>query len=268
VTIFAKVLLILNLVFSLLGLTWAISAFVTPVVGPAKLEQYKARAEVGRKNTRDALTARDRAAQALRVAELGGTAGRNDKQLPGSVPPGETLQGERDYYDAELAHLAHGDPVGTAPDKKHAPRALEIDDKGMKLDPANGNRPRLASLMDREDPAKPIERSLDTLVKDREEALQTLIAKDQKIDTLMSVINKHIELTEQLVGSTDADKKLKGLQQQVIDEREKAARLLKQLEDLRPLYVNSAVESELILRRQRALRERYEELQREPAGQK
>jgi hypothetical protein len=263
VTIFGKVLLLLNFALSLLGFSWAVFVFVTPVVGPAKLKDYENQAKVNSQSTRDALTVRDRAAENLRVAELGNAA-RNAKG-PGSLP-GETRQGERDYYDAELSHLVYGDPTGIQPERKQPLRAIELDDKGYKLDPANGNRPKLTRLMERDDPAKPIEQPLEALVAAQKEALQALIGKDQKYDSLLGIIRKHIELTDQLDGN--AEKKLKGLQDQLKAEIEKAKRLLQQVDDLRPLYVNSVVESELILRRQRALRDRYEELQKQPAGEK
>jgi hypothetical protein len=256
VTIFGKVLLLLNVALSLLGLSWAVFVFSNPVLGQQKLEEYKAQAEFGRRTARDALTEQIRATEALRVAEMG--------KVKGQPAPGELRYLERDWYDAELAHLKYGDPEGTAPDKKHAGlQAIDLDDKGMKLDPAKGNRPLLVTLKDPENPARPIDKPLVAQVKAREDAFASLIGK--QIDTLVTIIASDIELTKQLDGS--AEEKRKGLKRQVEEEQKKAQLLLDQLQDLRPLYVNSAVESELILRRQADLRKRYEELLRQPAGE-
>ena len=86
VTIFGKILLVLNLAYSLLGLTWAVFVYVSPTDSPEKLTEYKNKADVEKKSVRTALTARDRAAEALRAAETGID---NPRDVPASMAPGK-----------------------------------------------------------------------------------------------------------------------------------------------------------------------------------
>jgi hypothetical protein len=74
------------------------------------------------------------------------------------------------------------------------------------------------------------------------------------IDEYQKLVEEDVKLTERIVGE-------KGLRQLLFNEVDvKQARIKQEVEDLTPLYINVLVESELLLKRQKALRARLEEL--------
>lgn len=273
-TIFGKVLLVINLVYSLLGVTWAIFVYISPMDSPEKLAEYKSKADAERKNVRTALTSRDRAAEAQLIAEIRPALANRDRAADAvraaeaGGDNGKLRHLERDWYDAELTHLRVGDPQGTPVERKRTSlQAIQFDDKDgvPKLDPANGDRPVLGPLKDREQRDKPIVQPLAGLIKIRKDAHDRIV--NEKIEKLNDLIAQDTKLTIELAGDAGPPK-LKGLQQQLIDERIKSEKLNKEYENLEALYVNAKVESELILRRLEEVMERYKELQKKPAGAK
>jgi hypothetical protein len=68
-----------------------------------------------------------------------------------------------------------------------------------------------------------------------------------------ALVKEDAELTQRMLGP-------KGLQQRLIDERVKRDNVLKEQDLVKPLLVNTVVDSELILKRTKALEERIKEL--------
>ena len=69
------------------------------------------------------------------------------------------------------------------------------------------------------------------------------------------------QLTNELAG--DPVKRSKGLRQRINDERAKRADVVAEADFVRPLLINTVVESELILKRQKSLRARVGELEKD-----
>ena len=119
------------------------------------------------------------------------------------------------------------------------------------LDPKNGDRPLLARpFKDREEKDKPIRSSLSMALVEAsstgrvERSLS--VSRNQKIDTLMAIILEHIRLTQKLVGRPGEE--AEGIA--AAGHRRRTAQIGEAAQGVgrspRPLYVNSAVESELI----------------------
>jgi hypothetical protein len=100
--------------------------------------------------------------------------------------------------------------------------------------------------------------------------LQSLVAYAQDEETLQRQIDaetknlnrlheEDAQLTNRLVGE---DVNAKGLQHRVLDERAKLAEAIKEERFVRPLLINAAVNSEVVLNRQHALEARIKELQK------
>jgi hypothetical protein len=90
-----------------------------------------------------------------------------------------------------------------------------------------------------------------------EEALQRQI--DSETKTLNRLHEEDAQLTNRLVGE---DVNAKGLQHRVLDERAKLAEAINEERFVRPLLINAAVNSEVVLNRQHALEARIKELQK------
>jgi hypothetical protein len=84
---------------------------------------------------------------------------------------------------------------------------------------------------------------------------KTMASIDQVQEKHEKQIKEAIALTEQLIGP-------KGLQQRLIDEKQKRKDVLDEEKLVRPLLINTVVESELILKRHNQLVRRIDELKR------
>jgi len=154
-------------------------------------------------------------------------------------------QDEHAWFDSELQHLRSG---ATAANPS---RIAEFDPvKGTFIpDPANFNRPRMKPLQERS--GKPL-LSLDEYNK-REAELLAAVAKEQT--RLDDNIKEDTRLTSLLIGP-------RGLQQRLKDEKIKKLDLLKEHEIIKPQLINNYVDAELILKRRRSLEMRLEELKK------
>lgn len=150
------------------------------------------------------------------------------------------------WYAQEIKHAAR-----KATDKDPV-RALVFEEGKIPADPANPTRPKLQPAKDRfgnnlaslDYYNKETKRVYDEINTEREN-LGKLIAEDKK-------------QTERAIE----------LRQLIEDEEDKRKSVERELRDfLRPTLVNVEVESELILRRRDALQERVEELKKAPARQ-
>jgi hypothetical protein len=183
------------------------------------------------------------------------------------------LAADRVWYDKEMRHVFVGptndNPVGqvVVADKDDpktgvkkgqilldgkARAGLGKDDKGY---------PLLAPLRDRAgNPLKSLEEYND-------EDRKVLVAIEEVMQKHEKQIAEANRLTDKIIG--DKDKGIRGLQQRIEDEKDKAAVLVDERKKLiRPQLVNTIVESELILKRKDQLEKRIEELKKSKVASK
>jgi hypothetical protein len=145
------------------------------------------------------------------------------------------------WYYKEMEHLRDGaketDPARTVEFKNNVP---VLDAK---------NLPKMVPTKDRF--GNPL-RSMTKYAKDIDTTLNEIALALTKYDAL---VKEDASLTQKIVGP-------KGLQQRLVDERVKQTNLELEQKSVAPLLVNSVVESELILKRTKALEERIKELKK------
>ena len=156
---------------------------------------------------------------------------------------------DRLWYQSELAHLYSGaTPVN--------PCREVILDRGVPApDPRNFGRPRMVAAKDAA--GQPLLSLAAYDKRDEEIHKETLAA----VDKLRQAVEQDTQLTNELAG--DPLKRTKGLRQRINDERAKRADVVAEEEFIRPLLINTVVESELILKRQKSLRARVSELEKD-----
>jgi len=144
---------------------------------------------------------------------------------------------DNQYFANEL-HL-----LETGINKDHPPRVVRIQSGVIQVNPADG-----LVIMD---PAPQPFLSLDDLARQQTQTQAALLAS---ISEYQTAVEQDVKLTERIIGD-------KGLRQQLFNEEEiKQARIMQEIEDLKPLYINVMVDSELLMKRQRALEARVNEL--------
>jgi hypothetical protein len=166
---------------------------------------------------------------------------------------------DRGWFEDELSHIrTKADPK----DRDHPCRTVKYaaandDPPGARkgevvLDPAT-DRPALENANDRAgnrlwslryyaEKEQGILRDMEAAQKDHEKQIKEAVA-----------------LTERIVGTKEPTK-TKGLQQRLLDERKKRDDVVAEEELIQPQLINAVVESELILKRRKALELRIEEL--------
>jgi len=152
-------------------------------------------------------------------------------------------RGVRGWYAKELEHLRTG-ATAAAP-------AREIEyDKGLpRPDPANPLHVQMR-------PARYRDQDLLSLAHYTDEANRTLNEALKVMAAYRAAVAEAVRLTDLLAGTPAA----KGLRTRQDEERAKREGVLAEQRLVRPLFVNIAVESELIRRRLEWLREREKEL--------
>jgi hypothetical protein len=155
---------------------------------------------------------------------------------------------DRPWYDAELKHALSG---ATAANPVREP----VFNNGVlvvaAVDAQNPKhvRPQLVPAKDAF--GRPLESLVANLAAEQKKVAD-LVARQVELVTL---IKQDTELTEQLVPPVG-----KGLRQRIEDEKVKIKLMDEELAIIRPLLVNTTVESELILRRREMLEARIKEL--------
>jgi len=234
-TLFGKILVLFNLGFSFLLAMWALSAYVNRVdwtdtaakgnQPPGELVRLKAQlADLG---------------TALRPAEAAW------RQARYSLAVQESRRGtDRLWYVAQLEHLRSGNAAAQ-------PILGVVFINGVVAnDPRDPDRPQMGPVTDRF--GKPL-LSLGAYLQNEEAARREL---DTVLTQYQQLIEEDQRLTRLLLGP-------KGLQQRLINERAKRAEVVKEAEQIRPLLVNTVVDSELVLNRRRQLQERVRELEKQ-----
>jgi hypothetical protein len=156
---------------------------------------------------------------------------------------------DRAWYRAELAHLEQGATL-------NKPCRAVVFVKGVPVpDARNFGRPQMVGATDQA--GKPLV-SLAAYDKlDEQIHKETLAA----VDKFKKAVETDTRLTNELVG--DPIKRTKGLRQRINDERLKRADVVAEADFVRPLLINTVVEAELILKRQKSLRARVSELEKD-----
>jgi hypothetical protein len=156
---------------------------------------------------------------------------------------------DRLWYQTELAHLRTTATPNNPCRAVVAPRGVPVPDQ------RNPSRPQMAAATDQG--GQPLA-SLAFYNGQDEQLTKDLLAV---ADNLKKAAEADTRLTNELVG--DPLKRTKGLRQRINDERAKRTAVVAEADFVRPLLINTVVESELILKRQKSLRARVGELEKE-----
>lgn len=246
-TLFGKILVCLNLVFSLALCAFALGVYtqrinwtVEPSVAQAQSAPEKAAGELAiRRDRIDKLWLSLVAAEARQQP-----AAANLRQLE------YQRYADQQWYAKLLDHMlkdaTEKDPV----------KLLVLRDGKLVPDDKNFGRP---TLEDGKDRAKLPLRSYEGYDKDYKENYR-LLAEER--GRLAKLVEEDLTLTQRTIGP-------KGLLQRIEDEEDKRQRVEDEIRDfVRPHLINVLVESELLIKRRNALRDRVEELKKVPvAGQ-
>jgi hypothetical protein len=142
------------------------------------------------------------------------------------------------FFARELALLEAGI------DQQNPPRIVNVQNGVIQLKPED--------VVDMIQAPKPFQ-SLDVYAREQQQTQAALLAS---ITEYQALVEEDTKKTERIIGE-------KGLRQQLFNEEEiKLARIKQEIEDLKPLYINVMVDSELLMKRQKALLARREELNR------
>jgi hypothetical protein len=240
-TLFGKIVVVLNLVLSLLMAAWALGLWTNRIdwsnnkgadlQPPGELTLRKAEAERAWNEAPGGFAAYRDAKAALFAREDGKEDGKDGRAA------------DRNWYAAEIEHLR------TGATEANPGRMVDLAlGQGLPTpDPRNYDRPTMKIAKDKF--GKPIQ-SIAAYAK-RETELFKELADVQ--DEYQKSVEEDTRLTERLIGP-------KGLQQRILDEQAKLAEVLKEAELLRPLLINAVVESELILKRREFLKARIAEI--------
>jgi hypothetical protein len=157
---------------------------------------------------------------------------------------------DRLWYQAELAHLQ----TGATPNNPC--REVAFDRTGVPMaDRANPARPLMVPAKDAA--GQPLLSRAAYDKTDERIHKETLAA----VDKFRQAVERDTQLTNELAG--DPVKRTKGLRQRINDERAKRADVVAEEDFVRPLLINTVVEAELILKRQKSLRARVSELEKD-----
>jgi len=248
---FGKILVLLNLALSLVMAAWAL-ALVTTRIDWSNQKGKDGKPD-GELLARQALT--KEMADVIPQAELrwrtarATMLGMEDGKGPDFK---DSRSATRAWYDAELRVLRTGDVGG----KKRAQMlAIVLDDKRQtQPDDANFGRPKLTAATDRA--GKPLT-NLEFYNKEEENILKVLADEQKRLENFIVLDTKQTEL---LLGD-------KGLQQRLVNERLRRADVMAEQGLVKPMLINTYVDSELLLQRRRQLERRLEELKKARAGQ-
>jgi hypothetical protein len=237
-TLFGKLLVLLDVLLSFLAMTWALAVYTNNIDwsdSPPKGEKPAGVLNQKKTELRDALAG-------IPPAEASWIAARTDLMEDESQ-----VAGTRAFYAAELKH-ARSEAL---PEDMKAARAVKLD--ADTFQPVLEG-PRVAMEQAKDRAGKPLG-SVSYYARESEDTAKKLskVQEDYRKD-----IDEDAKLTDLLVGTPEK----KGLQQRLIDERAKREGVIAELRLVRPLWINAAVDWELIGKRKEGLDERIDELVR------
>jgi hypothetical protein len=238
-TLFGKILVFLNLAFSMVLASWAFGVYANRIdwsdnpekKGQPAGELVSRKAEVGESGRPGPLWA------GVRTAEASWLAARRDLERE----EGRVAE-DRLWYYAEMEHLRTGATAG------NPARAVVFKDGLPAVDPKNPYRPLMVEAKDQA--GKPL-RSLVSYEEAEKTVRKELAAV---LGRYREQIGEDMKLTQLLIGP-------KGLQQRLVDEKVKREDVVKEQGLVQPQLVNAVVDSELILKRRRELEKRIKELE-------
>jgi len=235
VTFFGKILVMVNLALSLLLAGWAMGVYTNRADFAGKDAPDKARSEISRRQ------AQNKEAWTSVVA-----AEARWKSAARTVRLYEYVQGENErWYAAQIKDL----DSGPNPVKSVVWRAGQLvpDPQQAALDPKLPARPALEPAKDKFE--KPLQ-SIDFYKKDFSDTQAEI---KREMEKYLGLVKEDTRLTIELGGE-------KKLRHRLELEKEKQERVAAEIDNLKPLLVNSRVEGELLLQRRASLERRVQEL--------
>lgn len=240
-TMFGKVLVFFNVGISLLMATWAMAVYTNRVDwSSAAAKEAEGRPAGLLKQRQDEV--RQQWGEYVPAAKS-----RTDAQA--LLAYRESLRaGDRDFYAREMYHLWAGAT------KADPARAVVFEGGHVALVPdpkrpadKTPNRPMMEAAKDLA--GNPL-LSLSAYIATEEKTLKEL---ETVLNDTATFIQKDKDYTAKIIGPT-------GLQQRLVDERGKRVEVLEEQKLVRPLLINTYVDSELIVKRHEALKARVKEL--------
>jgi hypothetical protein len=236
-TLLGKILVMLNLVFSAMMAVAALGLYATGL-------------DYGPETKKDTTPKPPAQVTALskEISDVLSTAGAIDGSWRATraelLREEEQRSKNREVYDQELAMLRVGPPV----DKQVREVVFGADQLPV-LDAAT----KLPVMKDAQDRAG--------------QPLRTMAYYDAQIETVRKenenvvvTLEKEIKEDERLTTLLTGDKGVRGLRQMLVDERIKREGITSEYNSVRPLFINTAVESQLTRKRLDALQEQIEQL--------
>jgi hypothetical protein len=255
-TMFGKIMVFVNLALSLLMATWAFGVWSNRIdFSDAKGTTPEQAEGEFRKREKEI----DSLGKSLTV-DLSGLKSVRDILVKGEDKRREA----RGWYHNELERMQKAGP-GPVKTVVYADKDEAVDTTEGKVEISKGqvllDKDSHPLLVDAKDAAgKPL-KPLESLIAEESKVLSDLDSIQAKHE---KQIQEAIQLTKELVGTPGdpgaGTPAVKGLHQRLIDERKKLADVTAEEEVIRPLLINAVVDSELVLKRQRALEGRIKEL--------
>jgi hypothetical protein len=228
-----KILVLVHVAFSGLLLAWAVNLYTHHV-------DWTDKAATGDKPGGELAARKARLDDLQNKALPAALAGWNNSRSE-LRPLEERRSDDRAFYQTVMNHLT------TAATATNPARALRLDRGRVVLDKTG--RPDLIVASDRR--GNPLQSDTYYLT----EAGKAIDALNQTLDSYKAEMEKDAQLTDRMLGP-------QGLQQQMVEERNKQNDLIKEEEVVRPLLLNATVENELLGKRQKRMEERVQELQK------
>ncbi|MGH7170124.1 MAG: hypothetical protein ACRELF_01830 [Gemmataceae bacterium] len=236
-----KLLVVFNLAFALMLATWSFSIYANAIDWTDSKSKSAPPVPVGQ--------------NAIRVAKLkglwDGVAPAQAEWLGarGKLAEAESrLAAERVRYDKEIRYVLFGPAKGKGIFEVDIQKGLIVlDDQGF---------PKL--VLARDAMKNPLQLlSLDEYNKEQDKILAAI--GDEMAKHVMQ-IDEANKLTDKIIG--DKAKGIRGLQERINDEKVKDVDVLAELKLVKPLYINTLVEAQLIDKRHAQMVKRIEELKK------
>lgn len=256
-TLFGKVLVLLNLGLALMLAAWSFNIYANGIDWTDHKDAKSTPPRMGQF-----------AIRAAKLDELGKSVSpvQQDwlRERAALAKEEKRLAEERAWYDKEIRHVL----VGPAKNKGVLEVAIAPNDdpntgikKGQILLDAQGY-PQLVPIRDPQN--NPLQ-------------LQSLAEYNKEEDSILKDIEKLVEahsanieevkrLTDKIIG--DKEKGIRGLQQRINDEQAKNADLLAEIKLVEPQFINTLVEAQLVNKRHAQMERRIKELKKTKVASK
>ena len=252
-TLFGKILVLLNLALALMLAAWSFNVYANGVDWTDRKDAKSTPPRMG-----------EFAVRAAKLDELWKNVAPAQKdwldQRDVLAKEERRLAEERVWYDKELHYVLFGPAknknvlnVATAdkPDAKNG--QILLDEQGypqlVPIRDPNGNALQLQSLAE-------YNRDDETVLKDIEAQIAAHAAN----------ISESNALTDKIIG--DKAKGIRGLQQRIYDEQAKNAEVLAESKLIEPQFINTMVEAQLVNKRHDQMTKRIEELKKTKVASK